>query len=187
MSMFTLTISCLTTSNSPWFMDLTFQIPMLFTGSDFTTITSHIHNWVLFMLWLHLFYFFWIYFLHSSPVAYWRPTNLGISSFSVISFSPFIVSWSSKAWILKWVAIPFSNRSHSVRTLHCDPSVLGLPYMAWFIFSLTWTRLSFMWSFWLVFCDCGFHSLCPPWIRIRGLWKLLDGKDWLWGKLGLVL
>jgi len=28
MSMFTLAISCLTTSNSPWFMDLTFQIPM---------------------------------------------------------------------------------------------------------------------------------------------------------------
>ena len=25
------------------------------------------------------------------------------------------------------------------------------------------------------------------WIRIRGLWKLPDGKDWLWGKLGLVL
>ena len=25
------------------------------------------------------------------------------------------------------------------------------------------------------------------WKRIRGLWKLLDGRDWLWGKLGLVL
>ena len=24
-------------------------------------------------------------------------------------------------------------------------------------------------------------------IRIRGLWKLPDGSDWLWGKLGLVL
>ena len=28
MSMFTLVISCLTTSNLPWFMDLTFQVPM---------------------------------------------------------------------------------------------------------------------------------------------------------------
>ena len=28
MSMFTLAISCLTTSNLPWFMDLTFQVPM---------------------------------------------------------------------------------------------------------------------------------------------------------------
>ena len=25
------------------------------------------------------------------------------------------------------------------------------------------------------------------WIRIRGLWKLPDGRDWLWEKLGLVL
>ena len=25
------------------------------------------------------------------------------------------------------------------------------------------------------------------WIRVRGLWKLPDGRDWLWGELGLVL
>ena len=25
------------------------------------------------------------------------------------------------------------------------------------------------------------------WMRIRGLWKLPDGRDWLWGNLGLVL
>ena len=25
------------------------------------------------------------------------------------------------------------------------------------------------------------------WIRIRGLWKFTDGKDWLWENLGLVL
>ena len=25
------------------------------------------------------------------------------------------------------------------------------------------------------------------WIRIRGLWKLPDGRDWLWGNLGLIL
>ena len=28
---------------------------LLFTASDFTSITSHIHNWVVFLLWLHLF------------------------------------------------------------------------------------------------------------------------------------
>ena len=28
---------------------------LLFTASDFTSITSHIYNWVLFLLWLHLF------------------------------------------------------------------------------------------------------------------------------------
>ena len=25
------------------------------------------------------------------------------------------------------------------------------------------------------------------WISIRGLWKLSDGRDWLWGRLGLIL
>ena len=28
---------------------------LFFIASDFTSITSHIHNWVLFLLWLHLF------------------------------------------------------------------------------------------------------------------------------------
>ena len=57
MLMVTLAISCLSTSNLPWFMDLIFQVPMqlLFTASDFASITSHIHNWVLFLLWLCLF------------------------------------------------------------------------------------------------------------------------------------
>ena len=42
-----------------------------------------------------------------------------------------------------------------------------------------------MWSVCLVFCDCGFHSIW--WIRLRGLWKFPGRRDWLWGKLGLVL
>ena len=28
---------------------------MLFTASDLASITSHIHNWVVFLLWLHPF------------------------------------------------------------------------------------------------------------------------------------
>ena len=49
--------SCLTTSNLPWFVDLTLQVLLFFTASDFTSITSHIHNWVLLLLWLHPFIF----------------------------------------------------------------------------------------------------------------------------------
>ena len=44
-----------------------------------------------------------------------------------------------------------------------------------------------MWSVWLVFCDCGFHSVALWWRRIRSLLKLPDGRDWLRGKLGFVL
>ena len=44
-----------------------------------------------------------------------------------------------------------------------------------------------MWSDWLVFSDCGFQSVCPQMGRIRGLWKLPDGRDWLREKLVLRL
>ena len=57
---------------------------LLFTALDFTSITSRIHNWALFLLWLHLFIL--ELFLHWSPVTYWAPTDLGSSSFSVLSF-----------------------------------------------------------------------------------------------------
>ena len=41
------------------------------------------------------------------------------------------------------------------------PNRLGWSCTAWLIVSLSQTRLWFMWSVWLVFCDCGFHSVCP--------------------------
>ena len=71
--------------------------------------------------------FFLELFLYSSAVAYWAPTNLGSSSFSVISFCLFFVHGLLKASMLKWFAIPFSSGPHSVRPLHHDPSVLGGP------------------------------------------------------------
>ena len=98
--MFTLAISCLITSNLHWFMDLTSlssYAMLLFTASNFTSITHHIHSWVLFLLWLHLFILFGV-ISSLSPVSYWAPTDLGSSSFSVLSFCLFIlfVGFSSK-------------------------------------------------------------------------------------------
>ena len=67
-------------------------------------------------------------FLHWSPVACWAPTNLGSSSFSILSFSLFIlIHGVLKARILKWFAIPFSSGPHCVGTLHPDPSILVGP------------------------------------------------------------
>ena len=43
-----------------------------------------------------------------------------------------------------------------------------------------------MWSVWLVFCDCGFHSVCPLRDKDKRLMEA-SWRDWLWGKLGLVL
>ena len=126
-------------------------------------------------------------FLHWSPVAYWAPTDLGSSSLSFLSFCLFhTVHGILKPSILKWFSIAFSSGPRFVRTLHHDPSILGGP---------TWHGLCFVEldkavvhvSVWLVFCDCGFHSVCPLMEKDRGLWKLPNGRDWLRGKLGLVL
>ena len=108
MLIFTLAISCLTTSNLPWFMDLTFQVPMqysflhhqnLLSPPDTSTTGSYFHFGSAFWLLLKLF-------LCSSPVAYWAPTDLGSSSFSIIPFNFFILfmrfsrheCWSSLAF-----------------------------------------------------------------------------------------
>ena len=93
MSTFTLAISCLTTSNLPWFMDLTFQVPMQYCSlqaSDLASITSHIHSWVLFLLRLHPFILSGVISpLISSGIL--APTDLGSSSFSILSFCLFIL------------------------------------------------------------------------------------------------
>ena len=45
-----------------------------------------------------------------------------------------------------------------------------------------------MWSDWLVFCDCGFHSVCPLRDKDKRLMEVSWwGGDWLRWKLGLVL
>ena len=88
MSMFTLAISCLITSNLPWFMDLTFQVLMQYCSllhwtllpPPVTSTTGHCFCFG------SVSSFFLELFLLWSPVAYRAPTNLGSSSFSVLSF-----------------------------------------------------------------------------------------------------
>ena len=86
MSMFSLVFSYLTTSYFPWFMDLTFQVPMQYCSystrllpSPVTSTTGHCFHFG------SISSFFLVLFLHSSLVAYCAPTNLRRSSFSVIS------------------------------------------------------------------------------------------------------
>ena len=88
MSVFTLASSCLTTSNLPWFMDLTFQVlmkncslqPWTLLPPPVTSTTRYCFCFG------SVSSFFLDLFFHSSPVAYQAPTNLGSSSFSVLSF-----------------------------------------------------------------------------------------------------
>ena len=98
---------------------------LLFTASDLASITSPIHNWVLFLLWLHPFVLsgFISPLITSSILGTYRPVEF---IFQCPIFLPFhTVHGVLKARILKWFAI--SSGPHSVRPLHHDPPVLGGP------------------------------------------------------------
>ena len=120
MSMFTLAISYLITSNLPLFMDLTFQVSMQYCSlqhwtllpSPVTSTTGHCFRFG------SVSSFFLEIFLHSSPVAYWAPTNLRSSSFSVISFCLFILfmEFSRQDY---WSGLPFLFPVDYVLSLLC--------------------------------------------------------------------
>ena len=122
MSMFTLAISCLTTSNLPWFMDLIFQVPMQYYSLQHRTlllspVTSTSGYCFCFG---SIPSFFLELFLHWSPVAYWAFIyQPGEFLFQYPVILPFhTVHAVLKARILKWFAIPFSSGPHPVRPLH---------------------------------------------------------------------
>ena len=99
--------------------------------------------------------------VHSSAVAYWTPTYLGSSSFSVIFFFPFhTVHGVLKARILKCFAIPFSSGPRLselftmiplswVATLSMTHSFIELEKAVVHVINL----VCFLWF--------DFHSLCP--------------------------
>ena len=98
MLMFTLAISCLITSNLPSFVDLTFQVPMKFCSLQHRTLLSppdtsttgrcfHFGSASSFLLEL---------FLHSSPVVYWAPTDLGVHLSASYLFACSYCSWGSQ-------------------------------------------------------------------------------------------
>ena len=88
---FTLAISCLASSNLPWFMDLTFQVPMQYCSLQHQTLlsppdTSDTEHRFCFGTVASLILELFVIALCSSSVAIWTPSDLGGSSSSVISF-----------------------------------------------------------------------------------------------------
>ena len=102
-------------------------------------------------------------FLHWSPVAYWAPTDLGSSSFSVLSFCLFIqfTGFSRQEY---WSGLLFpSPMDHVLSDLSTMTCHLGWPHMAWLSF-IELDKAVVMWSDWPVVCDCGFSLFalsCP--------------------------
>ena len=100
---------------------------LLLTASDFASITSHIHSWVLFLLWLHPFILSGVIspLISSSILDTYRPEEFLFQYPIILPFHT--VHGVLKARILEWFSIPFSNGPHSVRPLHHDPPILGGP------------------------------------------------------------
>ena len=156
--MFTLAISCLTTSSLPWVVDLTFQVPMQYWSLQHRTlllspVTSTAGYCFCFG---SILSFFLEFFLHWSPVAYWAPTNLGSSSFSILSFCLFILfmGFPRKEY---WSGLPFPS---PVDHILSDLSILTCPSWvaprAWLSFIELDKAVVLVWLDWLVFCEYGF-------------------------------
>ena len=108
--MFTLAISFLTISSLPWFMDLTFKVPTQYCSLQHQTVlpppvTSTAGCCFCFN---SISSFFLELFLHWSPAAYWAPTDLGSSTFSILSFHLFMLfmRFSRQEY---WSGLPFPS------------------------------------------------------------------------------
>ena len=85
---------------------------VLFTASDLASITSHIHSWVLFLLWLHPFILSGLIspLMSSSILGTHRPGEFVFQDPIILPF--YTVHGILKARLLKWFAIPFSTMIH---------------------------------------------------------------------------
>ena len=142
-------------------MDLTFQVPMQFCSLQHQTLLPSpviSTTGCCFLLWLHLL-------ILSGVIS------------PLISNSLLGTSWPGEFIFQCPIFLPcqtvhgFSKNTevvcHSLLqwTTFCQnsqlwPMHLGWSCTAWLIVSLNYTRLWSLWSDWLVFCDCGFHSVC---------------------------
>ena len=158
MSTFTLAISCLTTSNLPWFMDITFQVPMQYCSLQHRTlllspVTSTKGYCFCFG---SIPSFFLELFLHWSPVAYWAPTNLGSSSVSILSFCQQIFQqyfihilsicqkiWKTQQWPQDWkrsVFIPVPKKGNA-KEFSNYPTIALISHSSKVMFKILQVRL----------------------------------------------
>jgi len=182
MSTFTLAISCLTTSSFPWFMDLTFQVPMQYYSSQHRTLLlSPVTSTAGYSFCFDSIpSFFLELFLHWSPVAYWAPTDLGSSSFSILWFCLFILFMGFPRQEY-WSGLPFSS---PVDHILLDLSTMTRPSWvapwAWLSFIELDKTVVLVWLDWLVFCECGFSVSAPDaLLQHNGLTRFL--LPWAWG------
>ena len=143
-------------------MDLTFQVPMQYCSLQhrsllISAVTSTTGYCFCFgsipSLFLELF-------LHWPPVAYWALTNLGSSSFSVLSFCLFILFTGSQGKNTEVVCHSLLQWTTFCQTSPPWPGHLGLPRTAWLSFIeldkavvRVFRLASFLWLW--------FQAVCP--------------------------
>ena len=136
MLMFALTISCFTTSNLPWFMDLTFQAPMQYCSLQHCTlllspVTSSTGYCFCFAF---IPSFVLELFLHWSPVAYWAPTDWGVPLSVSYLFAFSYCSWVSQGKNTEVVCHSLLQWTTFCQTSPPWPARPGWPHVAWLSF-----------------------------------------------------
>ena len=165
-------------------MDLTFQVPIQYCS---------LQHWILLLspgpsttgccfCFGSIPSFFLELFLHWSPVAYWAPTDLGSSSFSILSFCPFILFMGFSRQEC-WSGLPFPSPVDRILSdLSTMTHLSWVAPWAWLNFTEL-DRLWSMWLDWLVFCDYGF-SVSALWCPLTTSTVLLGFLlPWTWVSL----
>ena len=105
---------------------------LLFTASDLASITSHIHNWVLFLLWLHPFILSGVIspLISSSILGTYQPGEFLFQY--PIAFS--YCSWGSQGKNTEVACHPLLQWTTFYQTSPPWPAHLGWPHTAWLSF-----------------------------------------------------
>ena len=153
--MFTVAIC---SSNLPWFMDLTFQVSMQYFSLQYQTFfISLVPSTTGYCFCFgSIPSFFLELFLHWSPVAYWAPTDLGSSTFSILSFCLFILftGFSRQEY---WSGLLFpSPVDHALSDLSTMTQPSWVDPQAWLSFIELDKTVVLAWLDRLVFCEYGF-------------------------------
>ena len=156
-------------------MDLTFQVPMQYCSLQHRTllpspVTSTTGCWFCFS---SIPSFFLELFLHWSSVVYWAPTDLGSSSFSVLSFCLFILfmGFSRHQY---WSDLLFPSPGDYILSEHSTMTSLScVAHTAWLSFTeldkavVHVIRLaSCLWLWFQSVCPLmpSFSSFCFTWV-----------------------
>ena len=180
MSMFTLAISCLITSNLPWVMDLTFQVPMQYCSLQHQTLLPSQVTFTTRCCFCFgsISSFFLELFFHWFPVAYWAPTDLGSSSFSVLSFCLFMLftGFSRQEY---WSGLPFPFLADHVLSELSTMTILGGPTRNGLESPISQRmRVMYLSGLW------GLHICCPLETTTRTLVVWWDQYSDFLGELG---